>query len=64
MYWFKSCPRCHGDLFTGSDIHGSYIACLQCSHELTMAEEIGLKRAPAKLTLGATAVAQRDKAAA
>ena len=64
MYWFKSCSRCHGDLFTGSDIHGSYIACLQCSHELTMTEEIWLKRPPAKVTLGATAVAQRDKAAA
>ncbi|MCH8088593.1 MAG: hypothetical protein IH955_01105 [Chloroflexi bacterium] len=64
MYWFKSCPRCHGDLFTGSDIHGSYIACLQCSHELTMTEEIGLRRPQAKVAMQGVAVAQRDKAAA
>ena len=64
MFWFKSCPRCHGDLFSGLDIHGPYIACLQCSHELTPAEEIWLKRPPAKVTIERTAVAQRDKAAA
>ncbi len=64
MFWFKSCPRCHGDLFSGSDIHGSYIACLQCSHELTLTEEIRLRRPPAKVTIEGIAVAQRDKAAA
>jgi hypothetical protein len=39
MLWLKSCPRCNGDLYKGVDIYGSYIACLQCSHYLTEAEE-------------------------
>ena len=42
MFWFKSCPRCGGDLFSDRDIHGPYIACLQCSHELTEAQKNGL----------------------
>ena len=30
MIYFKSCPRCHGDLTTGQDAYGSFISCLQC----------------------------------
>ena len=43
MYWLKSCPRCHGDLYGRSDIHGSYIGCFQCGHYLTVAEDIDLR---------------------
>ena len=39
MYWMKSCPRCEGDLFDGSDIYGRYVSCMQCGHYLTEAEE-------------------------
>ena len=39
MFWFKSCPRCHGDLYRDSDSYGTYIACLQCGHYLTQVEE-------------------------
>lgn len=42
MYWFKSCPKCHGDLYSDSDVYGSYVACLQCSNYLTEAEEARL----------------------
>jgi Zn-finger nucleic acid-binding protein len=28
--FFKSCPRCRGDLFLDRDKFGSYIQCLQC----------------------------------
>ncbi len=39
MFWLKACPRCHGDLYNNTDEYGSYVACLQCSHYLTEAEE-------------------------
>ena len=42
MFWFKSCPKCHGDLYSNSDVYGSYVACLQCSHYLTETEEAQL----------------------
>ncbi len=42
MFWFKTCPRCHGDLYSESDVYGSYVACLQCSHYLSEAEEAQL----------------------
>ena len=30
MFWFKSCPRCSGDLFEDRDQYGSFITCMQC----------------------------------
>ncbi len=39
MFWLKSCPRCHGDLYDNSDIYGNYIDCIQCGHYLTAEEE-------------------------
>ena len=39
MMWQKSCSRCQGDLFDAEDRFGRYIACAQCGHELTPAEE-------------------------
>ena len=43
MFWFNSCPRCHGDLYDNSDIYGIYIGCFQCGHYLTAAEDAGLR---------------------
>ena len=42
MIWFKSCTKCRGDLTEGSDTYGPYVACMQCSHYLTEAEEADL----------------------
>ena len=42
MFWFKGCPKCHGDLYRDSDVYGSYVVCFQCSHYLTVAEEARL----------------------
>ena len=30
MFYFKSCPRCSGDLFQDSDTFGPYVNCAQC----------------------------------
>ncbi len=44
MFWLKQCPQCGGDLLDESDVHGSYISCLQCGRTLTAAEEQALRR--------------------
>jgi uncharacterized membrane protein YvbJ len=46
MFWLKCCPRCGGDLNEDSDQYGHYIACVQCGHYLTEAEEVVLKYGP------------------
>ncbi len=38
MFKFKSCPRCHGDLFLAKDIFGKYLSCLQCGYLKDLAE--------------------------
>ena len=45
MFWLKCCPRCGGDLYDDRDQYGYYIACVQCGHYLTEAEEVLLKHA-------------------
>jgi hypothetical protein len=30
MFLLKQCPRCSGDLVTGSDQYGEYVSCMQC----------------------------------
>ncbi len=30
MLYFKSCPRCKGDVNVDSDSYGTYARCLQC----------------------------------
>jgi DNA-directed RNA polymerase subunit M/transcription elongation factor TFIIS len=36
MVNFKSCPRCKGDMTTGSDMYGSYLQCFQCGHSVNL----------------------------
>jgi len=43
MFWFKSCPRCDGDLTEQQDVYGRYVSCLQCGRQLTEAEEVLLR---------------------
>ena len=30
--YLKQCPRCVGDITTGSDHYGKYIHCMQCGY--------------------------------
>ena len=30
MIKLRGCPKCHGDLYAGKDIHGEYLSCIQC----------------------------------
>ena len=48
MFWFKACPKCHGDLASDHDTYGPYVSCMQCGHYLSQAEEsrLGMLNAP------------------
>ena len=43
MFWFKACPKCHGDLASDQDPYGRYVSCIQCGHYLSQAEESRLE---------------------
>jgi reverse gyrase len=65
MIWFKSCPKCSGDLTEEREAEGVCVVCIQCGRELTEAEEVVLRYqhsapSPAKVNAGA----QRDLVAA
>ena len=50
MVFFKSCPRCHGDMHINYDIYGDYKECLHCGlmQDLNTSNDI-LASVPAKL---------------
>ena len=31
MIFFKSCPKCRGDLYQDRDVYGVYLKCVQCA---------------------------------
>ncbi len=64
MFWFKSCPKCHGDLYRDSDTYGTYIACMQCSHYLTQADETRLELSTGTLEPGMMVPVELDRVAA
>ena len=64
MFYLKACPKCNGDLFKDSDVYGLYIACMQCGHYLTNAEETQLDRFGLSLALQPATVVQQEKIAA
>ena len=37
--YFKGCPKCHGDLFSGEDMHGGYVSCAQCGYLRDLPDE-------------------------
>ena len=48
MYWYKSCPKCHGDLVLGRDYHGWYRQCVQCG----LLEDLPGKQRPLLASVG------------
>lgn len=34
-FWFKSCPRCKGDLYEDTDFYGRFVSCIQCGYQTT-----------------------------
>ena len=43
MLYLRSCPKCHGDVYDDGDHYGRYLACMQCGHYLTAAEEVAVR---------------------
>lgn len=39
MIYLKACSKCGGDVYLDRDLYGSFMACFQCGHTLTRAEE-------------------------
>ena len=37
MIKLRGCPKCHGDLCVGRDIHGAYLSCIQCGRYFDVA---------------------------
>ena len=42
MMYLRECPKCHGDLNTGEDIHGKYVSCMQCGYLKDVRSELSL----------------------
>ena len=61
MFWFKSCPKCGGDLYRDSDTYGTYIACLQCSYYLTEADETRLELSTSRVDMAPVSLDQAEK---
>lgn len=40
LLYFKSCPRCSGDISADSDMHGMYLKCLQCGFSKDLSPEM------------------------
>jgi hypothetical protein len=38
--------HCEGDSYLGRDLYGRYVACFQCGHYLSIAEEVALWHSP------------------
>lgn len=64
MFWLKGCPWCGGDLFSDTDLFGSYITCFQCSRDLNEAEVAALTANRSLRVRNGPAVARNFKPAA
>ena len=49
MIYFKECPKCHGDLLSGEDVHGGYVSCIQCGYLRDLPRKVA--QAPVSETL-------------
>ena len=59
MLYFKSCPRCKGDMYVNHDLYGDYKECLQCGRT----EEIEKTDAMTAMMAAATVTKKRKKVA-
>ena len=41
MFKLRGCPKCHGDLYVGEDIYGTYLSCVQCGRYFAVADAPG-----------------------
>ena len=46
MLYFRSCPRCKGDMHVNRDMYGTYKECLQCGNMIDIERPNSLLLAP------------------
>jgi len=46
-FWYKSCPRCRGDMALEQDKWGSYRVCIQCGYAQDIPTPAGTLPEPA-----------------
>ena len=65
MMYFKECPKCHGDLYSGEDMHGRYLSCIQCGYMRDLPKEASHPLAGKTFVIEApkTAKKRREKVA-
>ena len=39
MFKLRGCPKCHGDLYLGEDMYGTFLSCVQCGRYFAVAEK-------------------------
>ena len=60
IIFFKSCPRCKGDMIATSDMYGKFMECLQCGYE---SEPVAEAEQESRPLYSRTAAASKVKAA-
>ena len=55
MLYFKSCPKCHGDVHVDEDSYGAYAKCLQCGFSRDLPSIAALEKALAGVSANAPA---------
>ncbi len=43
LLYLKSCPRCTGDVHADSDMHGTFLKCLQCGFSKDLSPEMAAR---------------------
>ena len=61
MVYFKECPKCHGDLISGGDMHGEYVSCIQCGYMRDVPAEDVRKPTPGVFVIDAPKSAKKRR---
>jgi len=64
MLYLKSCPRCTGDINADSDMHGTFLKCLQCGFSKDLSPEMAARLFGKPLGAPATPLPYTDQKAA
>ena len=59
MIYFKSCPRCEGDVNVRTDWYGEYMECLQCGWSKDTSQDVLSRLADTREALVEQAVTKK-----
>ena len=61
MMYSKECPKCHGDLYLGEDIHGQYVSCIQCGYLRDLPVEVAQAQTWETFAIDAPTTAKKSR---